>query len=105
MRQMSDGERELWNEMQRDAAPDVRTIAIRTATRRGPPILCDNCGAPINPGDRYGSHVFTEDGRFELTRYHTPCPPDAAEQAAEVDRQREQAEAACYSAWTDEAGA
>lgn len=78
MRQLSDGERELWNEMQREAAGDPadwKTLSERVGVRRKGPVPCDICQEIIEVGERYTTVSALEDGEFVQFRAHNPhCP-------------------------------
>lgn len=78
MRALSDGEREIWNDMQRDAAPDerdYRVLSQREHTRGSIPCLCDYCDEGIEPGQRYRVVSLINEGKFELIRHHAGmCP-------------------------------
>jgi hypothetical protein len=74
MRQLSDGERELWNEMQRDGAPYWRTLSSKVSTRGARPIHCDVCDNGITSGQRYTTVTGLEDGKFVMIRHHVVCP-------------------------------
>lgn len=85
-RGMSDGEREIWNEMQRDAAPDprdYRVLSQRQHTRGPRPCLCDYCNNPIETGQRYAAVSLMNEGRFELIRHHAPICPTLSEAMSE----------------------
>lgn len=85
-RGMTDGEREIWNEMQRDAAPDPRehrVLSQRRHTRGARPCLCDYCGAPIETGERYAAVSLINEGQFELVRHHVPTCPQVSETMSE----------------------
>lgn len=85
MRQLSDGERELWNELQRDAAPDFKVLSEKPGTRRKGPILCDGCHEAIEVGQRYKTVTYLEDGTFGHTRLHDPVCPKFEAALAEGD--------------------
>ncbi|HVA28821.1 MAG TPA: hypothetical protein VNF68_11610 [Candidatus Baltobacteraceae bacterium] len=58
---MTDGEREIWSEMQRDAAPTVsvwRTTLHRSRKDR----VCSDCKRTIRAGEQYSKTFFVEDG-------------------------------------------
>jgi hypothetical protein len=69
MRQLSDGERELWNEMQRDAAPDIRVLWDKQPVARKAH-RCARCGDEIKAGERYESTGIITDGVLEATKQH-----------------------------------
>lgn len=84
---MTDGERDVWNEMQRDAAPDVR-IMQTTRQRSRKERKCDECPNPIKVGDEYDRTFIVEDGQpatvithprgsmcYEANEVHDDEPP------------------------------
>lgn len=76
MRSLSDGEREIWNDSQRDdGAPDWKTLSETRHTRRKGPVDCDGCHEVIEIGQRYKIVTALEDGSFIQMRLHEPvCP-------------------------------
>lgn len=78
MRSLSDGEREIWNDLQRDAAPDerdYRVLSKREHTRGQTACPCDHCDAAIQSGQRYVAVSLINEGKFELIRHHVGiCP-------------------------------
>lgn len=67
-RHISDGDRDLWNEMQRDAAPDVKMLHDKVSVaRRGHEL---SCGCFIFAGERYRSVAMIADGKFERSKEH-----------------------------------
>ena len=72
MRRMTDGERELWNEMQADAMPEVRELGRRKLRARVRHV-CTTCRKPIQPGEQYLRVALVEDGRFEELKFCGPC--------------------------------
>lgn len=77
-RQLSDGERELWQEMQREAAPDVVVLSQKSVKARKEH-TCDLCGQTIIVGDSYEAVAFLEDGEFQTHKMHLVCPPREGE--------------------------
>ena len=66
---MSDGEREIWAELQREAAPDIVVLWDKTPKARRPH-LCDACNEEIAPGTVYESRGWREDGEFKTEKLH-----------------------------------
>lgn len=92
-RGMSDGEREMWNEQQRDAAPDVRLLWHKRPVARKPH-LCDHCNDEIAPGTRYESIGLLSDGTFQFEKLHlfahhcpSGCPRFRNRERAELEAQ------------------
>ena len=78
MRHWSDGDRIVWDEMQRDAAPSVDFLKDRQHTARQP-WKCQTCGKERPAGTVYRSTAGKIDGEFftEKTCVMTPngeCP-------------------------------
>lgn len=71
---MNEADRDVWNEMQRDAAPDVRVISQRQHRARKAIRL--DCGCITKPGDLYCSMAWLEDGSFKTAKGHPllACP-------------------------------
>lgn len=69
VREMTSGERELWNEAQRDAAPDVRTLWHRYPVARRAH-RCDLCGGEIAAGTQYETQGYLEDGALRRFKSH-----------------------------------
>lgn len=74
--------------------PDYRRLWMRTHVARKPGRPCDCCHEPIEVGQKYESHGYTEDGVFKHDRchwaaYHYPsgCPKYAARDRAEAEAQ------------------
>lgn len=93
VRTMSDGEWSIWQEMQADAAPDVRVIWNKTPKARKPH-LCDLCNEEIAVGEVYSSMGVITDGVFEATKMHrwaggypSGCPTRGARDRAEAEAQ------------------
>ena len=75
MNRWSDGERQTWNEAQRDAVPVTRLLRkSRHVAKRRHRQPCDVCGSAIKPGQQYEAHAFTVDGEFQTVRAHIGCP-------------------------------
>jgi hypothetical protein len=73
---MNDADRDVWNEMQRDAAPDVTRLSDRIHTARKEHTL--DCGCIVKPGEKYGVVVDLVDGKMETYKGHAlgwaTCP-------------------------------
>jgi hypothetical protein len=65
---MNEADRDVWNEMQRDAAPDIRVLSNRKTKARKAFVL--DCGCPIAAGQFYCSAAWLEDGQFHAKRDH-----------------------------------
>lgn len=92
-RGMSDGEREIWNEMQADAAPDIRVLWDKTPVARKPH-RCDCCGGEIASGEKYESRGIVLDGAFQAEKLHrwayqypSGCPRLRARDMAEIQEE------------------
>lgn len=100
-RQLSDGERDIWNEMQADAAPTVTVLWDKTPKAKKPH-LCDACNEEIAVGEVYKSTGVIEDGVFQATKMHrwaygypSGCPRKARKNRAEAEAQF-RADAECF---------
>lgn len=72
MYRMSDGEREIWNEQQRDAAPTV--VTLRTSrSRRARKERKLTCGHTIKVGQWYDEWVGVVDGEFTVDHHCENC--------------------------------
>jgi hypothetical protein len=71
-RHLSDGEREILNQLNQEAAPDYEEIhsEIRKARKDH---ICNVCKRTIRKGDRYEKHVFRLDGVFQELKHHVIC--------------------------------
>lgn len=70
---MSDGARDLWNEMQRDAMPDFEVLRETTHVARKVCYRCEACRAMIQKGQQYHYTVLLEDGEFQTHVRHVRC--------------------------------
>ena len=70
---MSDGARDLWNEMQRDAVPDIEVLRESTHVARKVCYRCSACRAMIQKGQQYRYTVLKEDGEFQTHVQHVRC--------------------------------
>ena len=76
MKTLTDGEREILAEQNRDAGPpDWRELRSATQTARKEH-TCSACGRPIMKGARYQLIVGTEDGQFCVEHFHRACAAD-----------------------------
>lgn len=75
MSRMSDGARALWEEMQRDAAPDCQVLRVSFhRARKGGCYRCGNCGLTLHAGECYRYEVVLIDGEFTTFVAHRVCP-------------------------------
>lgn len=65
---VSDGDRAVWDEMQRDAAPDCKVLKSAVSVARKGHEL--DCGCFVLPGERYRSIALLEDGAFIRWKEH-----------------------------------
>lgn len=70
---MSDGARELWEEMQRDAAPQFEILRESTHVARKVCYRCSACRGHIGRGQQYRYTVLLEDGDFQTDVRHVRC--------------------------------
>ena len=68
MREMTDGERAIWNEMQADACPEYVELSERRNVARKFH-RCTLCQSHILPGETYHKIAFTEDGHFGTAKH------------------------------------
>ena len=73
MRYLSAGERDLWNEMQRDGAPEYQCLRNSKHKARKDH-TCSICKQTIKAGETYIKHVYTLDGEFIADKEHDICP-------------------------------
>ncbi len=71
---MSDGARELWQEMQADGMPHVEVLRESTHRARKTRYRCSACHDMIRKGARYHYTVLKEDGEFVTSACHVWCP-------------------------------
>ena len=69
MRTLTDGERDIWNELQADAAPDHRTLR-ETKHKASKAHTCDACGGIIHPGEMYWNAAHVVDDEFIIEKTH-----------------------------------
>lgn len=67
----------IWNDLQRDEAP--QTVMLRASTHTARKAHeCDCCKRPILPGERYRCDVILSDGELQQGRRHVRnCWEDA----------------------------